>query len=520
MLLLFLYSRWSWKEFSVCCAGEYFGGYFESHLSLHSSTLARELRSLPLLSRCCALSGIMSVMPKEAFSTLFHLPAGSFAVEASMTEEADEWDLLLDGCLPAACRLLEDPCDPDIKFYALGALTLTLQRIYEHLQVPQLKVTAKGMWTRPGQSTCLACRSKQIPVCCFPVASWVPWQQGLRTLSQARFQSFAHFQNYTVSKADKADIEQSTAVSSDKDAAAVHGLYQSADKTQADLAARRPKIVLKKSRQRIMDALQGHWEVGSVLRPMVQEQRQTPLFQSHSSVSKGFCNLPRKKLHTLLQGARMPFCITRFWPVLTITFSETTFMFYPLLQSCKCFPALQSSLPQNVKQVNTAFEALLDVLQFQINHGRAFELTDEHANETRLFFKDMARQALALGSAFLQEATKSQCLNVWATGESLVQFFSSSAAFYREEIFHIQTGTPTTTSKQAHQVYLNSTSCSPSPCELTWSIDFHESNVAIAREAEEGDVCTTLCPGCQVWRRMAFGHSARSCSPESPEHGL
>ena len=135
MSLELLYSRWSCKQVVVCCVGVASDGYFENYLKEHSSTLARELGCLPLLSRCCTLSGFMSVMPEEAFCTDFLLPAEDCAVEASVKEGAGKWDLLLDGCLAAACNLVGNPCDPEIKFYALVALTLTLQRIYKHLQV-------------------------------------------------------------------------------------------------------------------------------------------------------------------------------------------------------------------------------------------------------------------------------------------------------------------------------------------------------------------------------------------------
>lgn len=45
------------------------------------------------------------------------------------------WDLLLDGVLEAALSLVHTPCDPEIKFYALGALTVALQCIYRRIQV-------------------------------------------------------------------------------------------------------------------------------------------------------------------------------------------------------------------------------------------------------------------------------------------------------------------------------------------------------------------------------------------------
>lgn len=81
-------------------------------------------------------------MPEEAFRTDFDLPSTSLeghAVEEFQEKGAKKWDLLLDGALPAACSLVESPCDPEIKFYALGALTMALQRIHKHLQVHHLQ---------------------------------------------------------------------------------------------------------------------------------------------------------------------------------------------------------------------------------------------------------------------------------------------------------------------------------------------------------------------------------------------
>ena len=73
---------------------------------------------------------------------------------------------------------------------------------------------------------------------------------------------------------------------------------------------------------------------------------------------------------------------------------EYTLQFSP----CALSPSfLQSSLPQNVKQVNTAFEGLLDILQLQMKHRASLQLPPEYADETMHFFREMAKQALALG---------------------------------------------------------------------------------------------------------------------------
>ena len=75
-------------------------------------------------------------MPEEAFLTAFLLTVDSSENSAEgSAERIREWDVLLDGALPAACSLVEGPCNPEMKFYALGALTLALQRIYSRLQV-------------------------------------------------------------------------------------------------------------------------------------------------------------------------------------------------------------------------------------------------------------------------------------------------------------------------------------------------------------------------------------------------
>lgn len=59
--------------------------------------------------------------------------------------------------------------------------------------------------------------------------------------------------------------------------------------------------------------------------------------------------------------------------------------------------ALQSSVPQNIRQANAAFEALLDILQHQITHATALHLPESYADEARLYFEGMAKQALSLG---------------------------------------------------------------------------------------------------------------------------
>lgn len=96
--------------------------------------------------------------------------------------------------------------------------------------------------------------------------------------------------------------------------------------------------------------------------------------------------------------------------------------------SCALSPSfVQSSLPQNVKQVNTAFEGLLDILQLQMKHRASLQLPPEYADETMQLFKGMARQALALGqylSTHLQAAfvclmniVRKQLYSLgWATG--------------------------------------------------------------------------------------------------------
>ena len=51
---------------------------------------------------------------------------------------------------------------------------------------------------------------------------------------------------------------------------------------------------------------------------------------------------------------------------------------------------LQSSLPQNVKQVNAAFEVLLDILQLQMTGAVALQLTGQDTEELDLFFRGTA----------------------------------------------------------------------------------------------------------------------------------
>ena len=139
-------------------AGIASGGYIADHLRSCGTSLASALQALPLLARCCTLSGILSVMPVEAFSTAFELSGQSAqeSAEASASSErANHWNLLIDGALPAACSLVASPCDPEIKFYALGALTVTLQSIYRHMQVSFLTMKAAFICKVAKRDKCL-----------------------------------------------------------------------------------------------------------------------------------------------------------------------------------------------------------------------------------------------------------------------------------------------------------------------------------------------------------------------------
>ena len=66
---------------------------------------------------------------------------------------------------------------------------------------------------------------------------------------------------------------------------------------------------------------------------------------------------------------------------------------------------LQSSVPQNVKQANAAFEALLDILQYQVDHAAALKLPQHYQEEAKTCFEGMAKQALALGKRLCSSTT-------------------------------------------------------------------------------------------------------------------
>lgn len=66
------------------------------------------------------------------------------------------------------------------------------------------------------------------------------------------------------------------------------------------------------------------------------------------------------------------------------------------------FLMLQSSLPQNVKQANAAFEALLDILQLQMRRRADLQLPVSYVESARLSFREIAGQALSLGESSCQ----------------------------------------------------------------------------------------------------------------------
>ena len=129
---------WNGGLTQACCAVPASEGFFADHLEASGSSLSGELQQLPLLAKCCALSGILSVISVSALSTDFIIPMVK-PTEALSTDrggiQGKRWDLLLDGALPAACDLVDTPCDPEIKYFALGTLTLVLQATLGRMQV-------------------------------------------------------------------------------------------------------------------------------------------------------------------------------------------------------------------------------------------------------------------------------------------------------------------------------------------------------------------------------------------------
>ena len=125
-------------------------GVLEQHLRCRGSSLMEELQQLPLLSKCCALKGILPIIPVTALSQQFTLLLPDRQPQAaalangnpSTTSAGVSWILLVDGALPTACSLVEAAQDPQASFHALGALTVALQRTSTQLRVgtipPQL----------------------------------------------------------------------------------------------------------------------------------------------------------------------------------------------------------------------------------------------------------------------------------------------------------------------------------------------------------------------------------------------
>lgn len=111
------------------------GNCLEESLAAAGTSLSGELQMLPLLPKCCCLSGILSVVSLQAFRTSFVLWPTPVRTSQDR-DEADgyQWDLLLDGVMPVILELVEIPCDPEVKFYALGCISLTLQQAYIRLQ--------------------------------------------------------------------------------------------------------------------------------------------------------------------------------------------------------------------------------------------------------------------------------------------------------------------------------------------------------------------------------------------------
>ena len=66
----------------------------------------------------------------------------------------------------------------------------------------------------------------------------------------------------------------------------------------------------------------------------------------------------------------------------------------------KRMPGLQTPLPQTMKQVNWAFEALLDILIIQQQHAQKLGSTGAASDESQVV-KNIASQLLALGELLL-----------------------------------------------------------------------------------------------------------------------
>ena len=118
-------------------------GVLEQHLRCRQSSLVQELQQLPLLSKCCALKGILPIIPVTALSQQFTLllpirqPQAAALANGnpSSTSAGVGWFLLVDGALPTACSLVEAAQEPQASFHALGALTVALQRTSTQLRV-------------------------------------------------------------------------------------------------------------------------------------------------------------------------------------------------------------------------------------------------------------------------------------------------------------------------------------------------------------------------------------------------
>ena len=127
------------------CAGHWphEHGVLEHHLRCRGSSLVEELQELPLLSKCCALKGILPIIPVTALSQHFTLlppdrqpqADGQACGNPSSTSAGVSWFLLVDGALPTACSLVEAAQEPQASFHAPGALTVALQRTSAHLRV-------------------------------------------------------------------------------------------------------------------------------------------------------------------------------------------------------------------------------------------------------------------------------------------------------------------------------------------------------------------------------------------------
>ena len=60
---------------------------------------------------------------------------------------------------------------------------------------------------------------------------------------------------------------------------------------------------------------------------------------------------------------------------------------------------MQVPLAQNAKQINTAFEAFLDIIKLQMDYAAELGLPQQHAEDARSFLRASALQLLSSGKA-------------------------------------------------------------------------------------------------------------------------